>query len=39
MIPRKASYTEAAMAAQKVDGKVYGSPKAVETTEMFFTIQ
>lgn len=29
-------YTEAAMAAQKVDGKVYGLPKAVETTMLYY---
>jgi arabinogalactan oligomer / maltooligosaccharide transport system substrate-binding protein len=29
-------YTEAAMDAQKVEGKVYGLPKAVETTMLFY---
>jgi arabinogalactan oligomer / maltooligosaccharide transport system substrate-binding protein len=29
-------YTEAAMDAQKVDGKVYGLPKAVETTMLYY---
>lgn len=29
-------YTEAAMDAQKVEGKVYGLPKAVETTMLYY---
>ena len=29
-------YTEAAMNAQKVEGKVYGLPKAVETTMLYY---
>ena len=32
----KASYTEAAMDSQIVDGKVYGLPKAVETTILYY---
>lgn len=29
-------YTEAAMASQKIDGKVYGLPKAVETSILYY---
>ena len=32
----QALYTESAMSSQKVDGKVYGLPKAVETTILFY---
>ncbi|WP_078550072.1 sugar ABC transporter substrate-binding protein [Litchfieldia alkalitelluris] len=32
----KSIYTEAAMQAQTVDGKVYGLPKAVETTTLYY---